>query len=257
MRLWQPFIAPSLKELYADNRATNRSLGIFKPDPDSIKFTVKPAKDADAADRAVAEQIRQMQQSSFLEDPLTPLEKPELAFGYRFTSGGHSHDPLIHDWEVQEAYRQYKRRYGDAALDHLTPMYGETIPARNLHLVMGTMLAHPRTFIIIGLLRSGLDPPPIPRNRAWAGNKQNAQGLCAALHLERSPPPGRIICVLVQCPRCVRVPNYRPRLPTSAWRRRECSALYKLSAVFLIRFLHIQIPQLRRSAPVKLTLRID
>jgi hypothetical protein len=46
VRLWQPFIAPSLKELYADNRATNRSLGIFKPDPDSIKFTVKPAKDA-------------------------------------------------------------------------------------------------------------------------------------------------------------------------------------------------------------------
>ena len=92
-----------------------------------------------------------------------PLEKPELAFGYRFTSGGHSHDPLIHDWEVQEAYRQYKRRYGDAALDHLTRMYGETIPARNLHLVMGTMLAHPRTFIIIGLLRSGFDPQELAK----------------------------------------------------------------------------------------------
>jgi hypothetical protein len=63
--------------------------------------------------------------------------------------GGHSHDPLIHDWEVQEAYRQYKRRYGDAALDHLTRMYGETIPARNMHLVIGTMLAHPRTLIIM------------------------------------------------------------------------------------------------------------
>jgi hypothetical protein len=104
-----------------------------------------------------------MQQSSFLEDPLAPLEKPELAFGYRFTSGGHSHDPLIHDWEVQEAYRQYKRRYGDAALDHLTRMYGETIPTRNLHLVMGTMLAHPRTFIIIGLLRSGFDPQELAK----------------------------------------------------------------------------------------------
>jgi hypothetical protein len=39
-------------------------------------------------------------------------------------------------------------RYGAAALDHLTRMYGEPIPARNLHPVMGTMLAHPRTFII-------------------------------------------------------------------------------------------------------------
>jgi hypothetical protein len=40
---------------------------------------------------------------------------------------------------------------------------GETIPARNLHLIMGTMLAHPRTFIIIGLLRSGLDPAELAR----------------------------------------------------------------------------------------------
>lgn len=164
VQLWQPFIAPSLKQLYADNRATSRSLGIIRPDPGSVRFTVKPAKDADAADRDLAEQVRQMQQSSFLEDPLTPLEKPEFAFEYRFTSAGHPHGPMmIHDWEVQEAYRQYKRRYGDAALDHLQRMYGETIPARNLHLIMGTMLAHPRTFIIIGLLRSGLDPAELAR----------------------------------------------------------------------------------------------
>jgi hypothetical protein len=163
VQLWQPFIAPSLQQLYADNSATNRSLGIIRPDAGSLKFTVKPAKDADAADLEVAEQVRQMQQSSFLEDPLTPLEKPEFAFGYRYTSAGHPHDQLIHDWEVQEAYRQYKRRYGNAALDHLQRMYGETIPARNLHLIMGTMLAHPRTFIIIGLLRSGLDPEELSK----------------------------------------------------------------------------------------------
>jgi hypothetical protein len=164
VQLWQPFIASSLKELYADNRATNRSLGIVKPDPGSITFTVKPAKDAGAADLEVAEQVRQMQQSSFLEDPLTPLEKPEFAFEYQFTSAAHPHGPMmIHDWEVQEAYRQYKRRYGADALDHLQRMYGETIPARNLHLIMGTMLAHPRTFIIIGLLRSGLDPAELAK----------------------------------------------------------------------------------------------
>lgn len=158
VQLWQPFIAPSLNQLYADNRATNRSLGIIKPDPGSIRFTIKPAKDADAADRQIAEEVRQMQQTSFLEDPLTPLGKPEFAFGYDFTSAGHPHGPMIHDWEVQEAYRRYKRKYGEEALEHLKRMYGQTMPSQNLHLVMGTMLAHPRTFIIIGLLRSGLDP---------------------------------------------------------------------------------------------------
>lgn len=37
-------------------------------------------------------------------------------------------------------------------------MYGDTILTRNLNFIMGTMTAHPRTFIVIGLLRSGFDP---------------------------------------------------------------------------------------------------
>lgn len=166
LQLWQPFIAPSLTQLHADNRASNRSLGIIRPDAGSLKFIVKPAKDADAEDRQVAEQVLQAQQSSFLEDPLTPLQKPEFAFIYRYTSAGQRHEHMIHDWEVQEACRQYKRRYGDAALEHLQRMYGETIPARNLHFIMGTMAAHPRTFIVIGLLRSGLDPAELARQGA-------------------------------------------------------------------------------------------
>ena len=158
VKLWQPFIAPSLTQLHEDNRSTNRSLGIIRPDAGSLKFLAKPAKDATAEDRDVAEQVRQVQQSSLLEDPLTPLEKPEFAFAYRYTSAGKKHEHIVHDWEVQEAHRQYKRRYKADAMDHLTRMYGETIPAGNLHFIMGTMAAHPRTFIVIGLLRSGLDP---------------------------------------------------------------------------------------------------
>jgi len=133
-------------------------LGIIRPDPGSLKFIVKPAKDADAEDRQIADQVLQVQQSSLFEAPLTPLEKPEFAFLYRYTSANQPHTNQIHDWEVQAAHRQYKRRYGDEALDHLKRMYGETIPTRNLHFIMGTMAAHPRTFIVIGLLRSGLDP---------------------------------------------------------------------------------------------------
>jgi hypothetical protein len=162
VRIWQPFIAPSLKQLHEDNRASNRSLGIIRPDPGSLRFLIKPAKDANAEDRDLAEHVLQMQQSSFLEDPLTPLEKPEFAFSYRYTSAG-KHEHIIHDWEVQEAFRQYRRRYGADALNHLTRMYGEMIPTRNLHFIMGTMAAHPRTFIVIGLLRSGIDPAELAK----------------------------------------------------------------------------------------------
>ena len=42
-------------------------------------------------------------------------------------------------------------------------MYGEKIPGQNLHFIMGTMAAHPRTFIVIGLLRAGLDPQELAK----------------------------------------------------------------------------------------------
>jgi len=74
-----------------------------------------------------------------------------------------------------------------------TRMYGETMPARNLHLIMGTMAAHPRTFIVIGLLRSGIDPAELAkqgncfsRGSPSAGNRfvngtfwPNSRGLLA------------------------------------------------------------------------------
>lgn len=41
--------------------------------------------------------------------------------------------------------------------------YGEQIPTHNPHFIMGTMKAHPQTFIIIGILRSGLDPAELDR----------------------------------------------------------------------------------------------
>lgn len=163
VRLWQPFIAPSLQVLHEENRTTSRSLGIVRPDPGSLKFVCKPAQEADAEDRDVADAVQQVQQSSFLEDPLKPLEKPEYAFSYRYTCAGHSHAHVIHDWEVQAAHRHYKHRYGDRALDQLAREYGENIPKRNLHFLMGTMASHMRTFIVIGLLRSPLDPQEIAR----------------------------------------------------------------------------------------------
>ena len=43
--------------------------------------------------------------------------------------------------------------------------YQENIPTRNLHFIMGTMAAHPKTFIIIGMLRSGVDPEVLSRQR--------------------------------------------------------------------------------------------
>lgn len=161
VRLWKPFVVQTLKDLHEQNKATKRSFGIIKPDDGSVKFFVKATKDVADDDRAMNQVA--FQQVSLFEAPLAKRPTPEYAFGYRFTSGGHPHEHLIHDWEVQAAYIAYRRRYSDRALEVLMQEYGERIPARNLHFILGTMKAHPQTFIIIGLLRSPVSPDDLDK----------------------------------------------------------------------------------------------
>ena len=161
VNLWKPFIAPSLKALHAENKATQRSFGIVRPDPGSLKFFIETEDKAEAAARELNKSS--FQQVSLFEEPLAKMPAPDHAFGYRFTSDGHPHRHYIHDWEVQAAYLAYRRRYGDKALEMMQQEYGENIPKRNPHFIMGTMKAHPQTFIAIGILRSGIDPTELDK----------------------------------------------------------------------------------------------
>jgi len=110
VQLWKPFISPSIKALLDENKETNRSLGIIKPDSGSLQFKIKQATTSDEEDQQVAELVYK-QQMSFLEDPLKPLDKPLHSFHYEYTCAGHAHKHQIHDWEVQAAFINYKRRY--------------------------------------------------------------------------------------------------------------------------------------------------
>lgn len=168
VRLWTPFIAPSLKSLIAENDANGRSLGIVKPDPGSLKFVVKEAAQSGAEDQELADMV--FEQASLLEDPLKLLEKPKYSFSYHYTCAGHPHKHQIHDWEVQASFISYKCRYKTeaAALEMMQQAFGEQIPQRNLHFIMGTMASHPKTFIVIGLLRSGLDPEEVSKQGTLA-----------------------------------------------------------------------------------------
>ncbi|OGT76275.1 MAG: hypothetical protein A2W76_05690 [Gammaproteobacteria bacterium RIFCSPLOWO2_12_47_11] len=163
VQLWKPFISSSLNALHKDNKNTNKSLGIIKPDPGSIQFKVKLADKSNAEDKKIADLV--YKQVSLIEDPLKPLARPKYSFYYHYTCGGHPHKHQIHDWEVQATFINYKRHYKteDEIIEKMTDMYQEIIPERNLHLIMGTMKAHPQTFIVIGLLRTGLDPEELSK----------------------------------------------------------------------------------------------
>jgi hypothetical protein len=158
VRLWAPHVSESLVNLKEENLATERSLGIVRPDIGSVKFSYTKL----SAQEAKAKQA-EFRQVSLLQSTVLPELPIEYDFRYRFTCDGTKHDMRIHDWEVQAAYFGYKRKYRDQALAMLAQQYQELIPARNLHLVMGTMHAHPRQFIIIGLLRSPISPEDAQR----------------------------------------------------------------------------------------------
>lgn len=165
VRLWAPHIASSLKNLRDENRDSNRSLGIIKPDPDSLKFRIREAAKSDKEDQEVANLL--YEQTSLLEDPLKSLARPTHSFSYEYTCAGHPHKHQIHDWEVQAAFIHYKRRYKTEvdALEMMKQEYQNNIPQHNLHFIMGTMASHPRTFIVIGLLRSSLDPAEVVKQQ--------------------------------------------------------------------------------------------
>lgn len=158
VRIWRPFIAKSLKALIDENKSNHRSLGIIKPDPGSIKFIIKEAKNSDKDDQEVADLV--YEQASLLEDPLKKLNKPKYNFLYSYTCDGFPHIHQINDWEVQATFINYKRRYNteEKALEKMKQEYQENIPKNNLHFIMGTMKVHPQTFIVIGLLRSSINP---------------------------------------------------------------------------------------------------
>ncbi len=152
-KIWQPFVADSLEALQQQNIETGRSLGIVRPDPASVRFSWKAAPDASEDER---ENLRVGRQGMLLERELTPLQK-DFTFFYSFTTGQKRHRCQILDWEVQATYYQYSKKYGDEALPRMREMWQETFVKQNLHLVMGTMLAHPRAFSIIGVLRTVAD----------------------------------------------------------------------------------------------------
>jgi hypothetical protein len=159
VRLWLPFIVPSLTELQTQNRSdTKRSLGIVRPDPGSLKFFHRPV------DTEEAEDAKPLQALLF-DQPLKNIAPPEFAFGYRFTSAGNAHEYSIQDWEVQAAYLAYQRQYGskERALAMLEHEYGQNIPRDNPHFIMGTMKRRPHQFLLIGILRSQLDPQEVAK----------------------------------------------------------------------------------------------
>ena len=86
---------------------------------------------------------------------------PWWTFSYKFDcdeAACKGHKLQILDWEIAESFRRWSRSDPDRWEDMIRTKYERELPGKDLHLVVGTMATHPKTFVIIGLVY-----PPWPQ----------------------------------------------------------------------------------------------
>lgn len=180
LRLWEEKPCPSMTELRQANLMHATSLAVIRPDEGSVQLLVRRLKNQDG-DRSLIDAYRQV---ALVEAPALARVEVELELSYRFTTQGQEHELKLHDWEAHATYCKYLRRYPGEVLSRLRQKYEQRVPARCLHLVVSTLKASPREFVIIGLLRHGT-------------SLEDATGAAAAVP-ERQPRPALRLVELQQ-----------------------------------------------------------
>lgn len=147
----EPLMAPSLCHLVNTRKSTGATMGIFRP-KEITGFIIEP----EANPTWTEEEIGILsQQSMFDKKPYKLLEKIPYKFFYRFVCnepGCRGHRLSITDWEIDQAYRSWTRRYGTQWEKAFRQRFEEEmIHKYDTHFYVGTMRAHPDRWIIVGL----------------------------------------------------------------------------------------------------------
>lgn len=156
-----PPASRSLDDIQAANRSKARiSLGMFRPKR-IVRLVIGPARPWTEAQRAALKQQRMGLDGPGLEH-LRQLEQIPWKFSYEFECDDErcrGHTLQILDWEIGEAYRQWSRKYAADWQARIRDRFErEFTTEKDLHLIVGTVSTHPRTFVIIGLVY-----PPRPK----------------------------------------------------------------------------------------------
>lgn len=100
-------------------------------------------------------ELAKLRQSSMLrEPPANELEKIPFSFRYDYLCDSQDcrgHDMMCSDWEMAEAYRNFRRTYGGNWRPVFQQKFERMAEECDLHFFVGTVSDHPGRFIIIGL----------------------------------------------------------------------------------------------------------
>jgi hypothetical protein len=148
-----PAPSGSLEEIRAANIAADVSVGMFRPK--AIRRLVKEHADPWTERERAALRQERLGLGEEETRELNELEQIPWKFSYEFDCdaadcGGHKLQ--IFDWELGQSYRRWSRSNPTRWEEMIRQKYERELPARDLHLVVGTLAAHPKTFVIIGLV---------------------------------------------------------------------------------------------------------
>jgi hypothetical protein len=147
-----PMRSNSLCELARKRDAERHpTLGFFKP-AKITRFVLEA--DTRAWTRAQLQALGQGQ--LFGEKPATDLEKVPFKAKYEFVCDEPScrgHSLMCTDWEMGQAWRSWRDRYGDDGWEQMFRQRFETemIQEKDTHFFVGTVAEHPHRWIIVGL----------------------------------------------------------------------------------------------------------
>jgi len=152
-------LSTSAEELDDKFTIDKTSLGLIKPNIDSVKFRIKKPIEEIKID------VETSTQYSLLGEKYRHVDEIERAFSYKFkceNSKCKGHDRICEDWELIEAFRSYKNRYDNQRVENtLNHRFGKwLINERNLYFVVGMHWRFPK-WMIIGLYY----PPKIEKTK--------------------------------------------------------------------------------------------
>jgi hypothetical protein len=147
----KPLVRPSMCHIKRE-RDENKypTLGLFRPSQ------IKQLKIEPTDGQWTAGELSILRTDTFFQKaPARTLEKIPFDFKYEFScsdSACRGHEMTCTDWEVCQAYRRWRRKYGENWEKHFRQKFEtDMIQKCDTHFFVGTHSHHPGTWMIVGL----------------------------------------------------------------------------------------------------------
>jgi len=147
-----PTVSESFCEILRENIRNKKSLGVFKPT--NVKFTSTKIKIGDKSKRESC-----YAQLSFFDKRKNAIEQIPYEFRYQFKCLNEpdcpGHDLLIIDWEIGQAYRDWRHKYKPEGLllEKIEERWLNRMcsPENDTYFFVGNVHRFPTTFMVLGV----------------------------------------------------------------------------------------------------------